>query len=88
MNPPTWLLVTLGVAVAFLSAAVTVLALRERRHQLAGRGELCGDLRPQLVPIPDSYAVAVDCVKPYGHVSRWHRGEDGSEWTEHLGVTA
>lgn len=74
------LLIGFGLGIAVVTAAVTVMVLRERRRH----AELCGDLRPQLLPFSDRMARRDVCVLPHGHESRHHQSADGIVWREHV----
>lgn len=75
------LIVIAAAGIAAVSCVITLIVLAERRRSHRSTGP-CGDHRPSLVPIPASYARPVTCTLPEGHATQWHRGRDGSEWTE------
>lgn len=72
---PTGVIALFALAVAVLSCSVTLLVLHERR---AKPRDICGDVRPASLLGPP----LIECQLPDGHRSLWHRGEDGSQWTE------
>lgn len=74
---PASIRVVFGIAVVVLAAGVVAALLHHRRQP-----DICADQRPQLVPIPRSYAAPVECILLHGHRTQWHRGQDGSEWTD------